>query len=271
MEIKLIAIDLDDTLLNDDLKISSRNKEAILKAVEQGIVVIIATGRMFKATLPFAKELNLDVPLIAYNGGLIKKTLSEEIVYHKPIPSNSLRKIYDLVRDKNWYIQTYIDDYLYVKEATEYTSFYCNLANVSARVVGDKIFDTRRLPTKIMIQDEEYKINDIIAEINGVFQNTGSLSDEVAVTTSKPTYVEITAQGVNKGNAVSSLAEQFNIEKKNIMAIGDSRNDVSMLRLARYSVVVENGCLEAKKAATILTKSNNDSGVAEAIENYALK
>ncbi|MDL2280728.1 Cof-type HAD-IIB family hydrolase [Selenomonadales bacterium OttesenSCG-928-I06] len=270
MSVKLIAIDLDDTLLNDNLEISARNKEAILKAVEKGIVVTIATGRMFRAAIPFAKQLNLDVPLIVYNGGLVKKTLSEEIVFHKPIPSSSLSKIYKLTQKHNWYIQTYIDDYLYVKEATEYTAFYCKLANVSARVIGNKIFDTRRLPTKIMIQDEESKIKGIIDELNFIFNNKGSGLDEVSITTSKPTYVEITAQGVNKGAALSMLAESLAISCENIMVIGDSKNDVSMLKLANYSVVVENGCAEAKEVAKIMTKSNNDSGVAVAIEKYAL-
>ena len=84
MSYKLIAVDLDDSLLGDDLNISKRNKDVLMEASKRGVVVTIATGRMYCSALPYIEQLKLDVPVITYQGGLIKNTLSQEVLYHCP-------------------------------------------------------------------------------------------------------------------------------------------------------------------------------------------
>ena len=119
MAIKLLATDLDDTLLNDQFMVSQQNKEAIFKAVEQGVIVTIATGRMFSSALPFAKQLGINVPIITYNGALVKYCNTGEVLFEQPIDPEVVGEILELFREKNWYIHLYVNDILYVKEHCE--------------------------------------------------------------------------------------------------------------------------------------------------------
>ena len=111
MDIKLVALDLDDTLLTKSLTVSPRTQEVIAQAVAQGVTVTVATGRMYSSALPYAQQLKLDVPLITYNGGLIRSCLSGETIHHQPIAEAVAHQILALFKEKGWYIQAYVDDF----------------------------------------------------------------------------------------------------------------------------------------------------------------
>ena len=102
MAIKLLATDLDDTLLNDQFMVSQQNKEAIFKAVEQGVIVTIATGRMFSSALPFAKQLGINVPIITYNGALVKYCNTGEVLFEQPIDPEVVGEILELLFSGNF-------------------------------------------------------------------------------------------------------------------------------------------------------------------------
>ena len=114
MGIKLIASDMDGTLLNDEGKISERNAAAIRKAVDAGVIFTIATGRMYCSIEPYAEKLGLDVPLIAYNGAYVKGSLSKEVLYDSPLDYETSLAVLDYCRQKNYYVQAYVDDSTFI-------------------------------------------------------------------------------------------------------------------------------------------------------------
>lgn len=264
MTIKLIALDMDDTLLDSKLAISPRAGAAIRKAAAQGIKVTIATGRMYRAALPYAQELGLDVPLITYNGGLIKSCLSGETLRHCPIEKDIAREVLALCREQNLYIQTYVDDTLYVKENNEYSELYSRMSRVPAIAIGDSIYAGDEPSTKMLIMSTQEGIREIYSNFKTVFGNKLSLA------ISKPTFMEITHPDVNKGKALAYLADKLRIKQEEVMAVGDSGNDVDMLKYAGWGVAMGNASAAVKAIARLETSSNDADGVAEAIERFAL-
>lgn len=262
--IKLIAIDLDDTLLDSSLKISPRAAAAIQKAADAGIIVTIATGRMYQSALPYAKQLGLDVPLITYNGGLIKAAISGETFYHEPVPSDISVKILDMFRRNKWHIQLYIHDDLYVKEMNEKSKQYVKIAGVKAYAMGEELYDIKEAPTKMLAITEPECLPLMTAKLRE------ELGDSIYLASSKPTFLEITHPKVNKGAALEKLAQKLGIEQQEIMAVGDSGNDLPMIQYAGYGVAMGNASEQVKAAAQFITKTCNDDGVAEAIERILL-
>ena len=111
MAIKLIAIDLDDTLLDNRQQLSPRTLTVLKQAMRKGVAVTIATGRMFQSALPFATELGIELPLITYNGALIRQGDSGETLFHRPIEPELAQELADLFRQNNWYFQKYVGKY----------------------------------------------------------------------------------------------------------------------------------------------------------------
>lgn len=265
MAIKLVAVDMDDTLLDGTLKVSPRTCDAINKAHEQGALVTICTGRMFSSALPFAQKLNMKAPIITYNGGMIRSALTKEMLFHKTIAPDVAGEIVALFREKGWYLQSYLDDELYVVERCEKAKLYERMAGVSAIPVGEKFYSMRHEPTKMLALAQPHEILEIQEIINKEF------AGEIFAATSKSTYLELTHPSVNKGHALGLLAESLNISREEVMAIGDSNNDVPMLEYAGLGVAMGNATDKIKAVAQAVTGHNNAHGVAEAIEKYVLR
>ena len=265
MAIKLVAVDMDDTLLDGTLQVSPRTCEAIHKAQEQGVVVTIATGRMFSSALPFAKQLNIQAPLIVYNGGMVRYPISKEMVFHKTIEADVAGKIVEFFRQRGWYLQSYINDELYVAERTAEAIYYEKFANIKAIVVGDEFYSMKHEPTKFLALSEPDTIQQILKVVNAEFGGA------VFAATSKATFLELTHPSVNKGHALAALADKLAIRREEVMAIGDSNNDYPMIDYAGFGVAMGNASERVKKIAQAVTAHNNAHGVAEAIEKYVLR
>lgn len=261
---KLIAIDLDDTLLNSNNNISARNISAIRRAVAAGIVVTIATGRMFCSAQALAAQLSLDVPLVTYNGALIKGALTEDVLFTQPVPSAIAAQVLTLFQHHQWFIQTYVDDVLYAPQRTERLAMYEQLAGVEAVVLGEKFFSWSQAPSKMLALAEPEQILKIEATLQEQFGQQLSLAQ------SKPSYLEITHPAVNKGAALAYLATHLNIERDQVMAIGDSFNDLSMLEFAGVGVAMGNAPAAIKARAQAVVATNDGDGVAEAIERFCI-
>lgn len=265
MAIKLVAVDMDDTLLDENLEVSSRTAEAIRKAQEQGVIVTIATGRMFSSARPFALELNMQAPLITYNGGMVRYPVSGEILFQKPINPTVAGKVVELFRQRGWYLQSYMNDELYVVERCEKARSYEDLAAITAIAVGEDFYTMKHEPAKMLTIAEPHEIQEIQRVVNQEF------AGEIFAATSKSNYLELTHPSVNKGHALSLLAEKLNIHREEVMAIGDSNNDYPMLEYAGFAVAMGNASDRVKGIAKAITGTNNDHGVGSAIEKYVLK
>lgn len=265
MNYKLIAVDLDDSLLGSDLQISARNREALTKAMEKGVLVTIATGRMFKSALVYAHQLGLDVPIITYQGGLIKNAFSQDVLYNKTLPLDICQKIIQICKEKSLHLQVYIGDEYYFEEDNKYSDMYHKHVGVKGQAVGPLDKFLVDAPNKLLIIDEP----DRIVEMRDKF--TGFFDSQIEITTSKPEYLEFTHKDATKGKALEYLANLKGIERESVIAIGDSYNDISMFKYAGLAVAMENAPEDVKIHADYITSKNDEDGVAQAIDRFILE
>ena len=262
--IKLIAIDMDDTLLNDQQQVTERTQRAIRQALDLGVQVAIATGRMFRSALPFAMELGIRLPLITYNGAMIRELESGKTLFHRPIEPDLARELADLFYQRGWYLQKYVDDILYVAELDDNAKFYADYARVEAIPLGREFFQMSEAPTKMLSMGDAAELDAIRTEVSSHY------GDRLYLASSKKRYLEMVDIQVNKGEAVAFLAKQLGIDKDQVMAIGDSMNDVDMIEFAGCGVAMGNAQAAVQAAADFITAANTADGVAVAIEKFVL-
>lgn len=267
MTIRLVAMDLDDTLLRDDWTISPRVVKAIQKAQAQGVKVTIATGRMPISTRPYAEQLGVDVPVITYHGAMIQQVLSGEVLFRRVIPSALATEIVDFVENVGIYSQIYLKDRVIASQLNEWSREYARIASVHIEEANLSVLLSQEPEgvEKILLIAEEFDLDQLAPLLR---QGYG---EKVHITKSKPHFLEITECSVNKGVALAALAEHFGIDQEEVMAIGDSFNDLEMIQYAGKGVAMGNARQEIKEQADIVTTSNEEDGVAEAIERYVLK
>jgi Cof subfamily protein (haloacid dehalogenase superfamily) len=265
MSIKLFVTDLDGTLLNGDKTISAQNKAAIQAAVAAGVTVTIATGRMYVSALPYAKELGVDVPIITYNGALIK-SVAGRVLSDAFLPAADVKEILDYCLARDWYIQLYSNEELYFTVESAYASQYEQSAGVKGHAVGrDGIYQhLEQVPKLLSITAGEAVTEARVAELARAF------AGRIMPVRSNPEYVEIVGVGVNKAAAVQELAAKLGLAMDEVMCIGDSNNDLPMLRAAGHSVAMGNARDEVKAACDYVVTDCEHSGVADAIRRYVL-
>lgn len=268
--VALIALDLDDTLLGPDLAVSERARAAIARAQKRGVRVTLATGRMFRSALPYARELGLVTPLITYNGGLIKDPLTGEVLRLRTIPAPLAREVALQARSEGFTLNIYLEDTLYVAEINAAVEYYLSIAQVEPHPVGDLVAllereSPRALPTKLLICATEAEVDQLLPRLRKLYRG------RLRITRSKPRFIEMEPAEVNKGEALAYLARHLGIERKRVMAVGDGENDLDMLRYAGVSVAVRTAPPHVRAVARYLTGSAGEEGVAEAIERWALK
>ncbi len=260
---RLIAIDLDDTLLGDDLQISRKNKEAIEEVVRRGGVVTIATGRMFQSAQIYAKQLAIDVPIITYQGAFVRTLLSEEVLYEKFVPQEIARRAVQIARDQNIHVHLYFNDTLYADVDDDYMKEYSELAGVPYEVIDD-LLDIEGDAMKVLFVDTPERLDEFATDLHTTF------GTHVHITKSKPQYLEMTHPQATKGQALTFLANRLDIPMTEVMAFGDSFNDRDMIEIAGLGIAMENGHPAIREIADYVTKSNNEHGVYEGIRRFIL-
>ncbi len=228
--IKLVAVDLDGTLLDDDLDISNRTKEAIRGLVKRGIVVALVSGRMLRAIELVRDKLEVDIPIVAYNGGKVFIPGKQEIFCRK-IPVAEAVKIIKYGEERDLYVKVYIDDVLYIKEPDSESLAFCKSRNLEYRVVGklsENIKDDVNMIVIYYKEDNSGVIDEKLKDIN------------VHVTISAPCSIDVVPKGISKDKGLMMLAEHLNIDRKNILAIGNAMNDLEMLRHAGVGIAMKN-------------------------------
>ena len=265
MPIKLFVSDLDGTMLPDGNVVSAENIAAVRCAVEAGIVVTIATGRMFEAALPVAEALGVDVPIISYNGGLIK-SLSGRVYEEHTVAPALAHDIIAFCKERDWYIQSYSGGVLRYVEACDESRIYENSQKLTGRAVGwDGLFAHTAGNCKLLLVTTDRACAQERAEaVRAAF------GVQVDVMRSADCLIEIVPKGISKASALTSLAAKLGIAVEETMAIGDAYNDLPMLRAAGRSVAMGNAFPEVKEAADCETLSCEENGLAAAIYHYVL-
>lgn len=261
---KLIAIDLDDTLLNTELKISPRNKKYIQRAQDAGIHVTLATGRMYCSALPYAKELGLNLPLITYQGALVKEAHTGKVLIHHPIPLDLAREIIQRGQNLGYHINVYVNDTLYVEKITPAALDYQRIAGIPAHPVGNLLEFVKEDPTKVLLAGGPEELTELAQEL------TQQYGPSLHICKSKPHFLEFSHPLATKGHALDLLAKGWGLTPDQVIAIGDAPNDLEMIQYAGLGAVMANGEPTVKAKADYITQSNDNDGVAEVIEKFVL-
>ena len=258
---------MDDTLLRSDLTISDRTIETIKKAREQGVYFTFATGRMPRAVRPYAEKLGINVPVITYSGALVQEALTGEVLYHKVVPTDTASDIISWFLDQGIHAHVYLKDQIYVHEMNDYTREYIKVIKAPIEVSNllELLSKEEEGVEKIIFFESEDKLRDIGKVLLDRYKG------KIHLTKSKPRFLEIINPNVNKGVALKALAERIGVKREEIMAFGDNINDLEMIEYAGLGVAIGNACQELKDLADVITSSNQDDGVAKAIETYVLQ
>ncbi|MFH0702993.1 MAG: Cof-type HAD-IIB family hydrolase [bacterium] len=264
-KIKLIALDIDGTIMDHQFKISDRVKETILKAINSNIYVVLATGRMYSSTVPIALETGILTPLITYQGSLIKEFFkSDKTLLHHTISTEQTKKIIEELRNFKVQINVYIDDKLYIEDENHIIKEYAEKRFITYHKIEsfDKITDFE--PTKILAIDNDI---DKVTEIKEYLKN--KYMKYLNITKSTPEYCEVVSNLASKAKAILYLADIWDIKQSEIMAIGDQDNDKEMLKIAGTAVAMKNCPENLKKTAHYITDTVDNDGAALAIEKFA--
>lgn len=272
MDIKLIAIDMDGTLLNSKNEITKKTHEILKQAKEKGVNIVLTTGRVLKSALYYSKHLGLESYVIACNGGIIvdKQT---SILYKRPIPKDKMIQIMEVGKECSVYFHFYNEDTFftnqYVKEVNDYYS------SASGKFKGQDVdVHLYEDDNEIMVRTDLdiYKFLFIEPDLIKLSQVREKLSkiQGLSLSSSWGNNVEVMNNGVSKGTAISLLCDKLKISNENVMAIGDNENDLSMINFAGIGVAMENGNPLLKKTADFIAPSNEDDGVAYAIQKFVL-
>ncbi|MCE5196184.1 MAG: Cof-type HAD-IIB family hydrolase [Negativicutes bacterium] len=266
--IRLVAIDLDDTLLNKQKQISARNRDALRRAKEQGVVVTLVTGRMYASALPYARSLQLDLPIVTYQGGLIRKSISQETLFESVLDPGLTWEICRTLEQFPGDLSLTIDDEFYADSENETARRYRELHHVKVHIIGC-LSEWLQSQTAAKI----YKIiyTDAPERILQAMEALLPFANRANLTRSYPVFLEIGPRGIHKGFAIHWLAQYFNIPEAAILVIGDGGNDIDMFAAAGFSVCMGDGQPEARAAASYVGKSCEEDGVADALERFVLR
>jgi len=261
---KLIAVDLDGTLIAPDNSISTENTTAIRDAGRRGAAVVIVTGRPYVSADAVARRVGLPaIPLVAFNGALIRWTDGGEILRSCCVPADLAAEVVDECLYQHLHLQYYLGDEMYVTHLNYWAKLYCERNGMNCQVAPDMRSFRGRHPLKLLVIDQPNRINELLPRYRERFK------DRLYVTRSMAEYLEFVSPEVSKGHALDWLIEFYGIARVDTMAIGDSMNDVPLLEHAGHAAAMPNGDDDLKRIANFVPPEQS-TGVAAAI-NWFLK
>lgn len=266
--IKLVAIDLDDTLLNDDKEITAENRQALQYAHERNVKVVICTGRPYLAMKAIVEELGFthaDDYIITFNGAQVRRAGTGEVVTENVLSKADMLAWYEELNALSLPLDVIGQRYLYLptKYPEGYPSFYAErLSSLETQVVDFHAFSPDQVINKMVVCTEPEHLDAQLAKIDPKFKA------QYSIFKSRAFLLEIVAKGVSKGNTLRQLGEVLNIAPEEMMTIGDQENDVSMIDLAGVGIAMGNAVPAAKQVSDYVTADNNSNGVAQAIYHF---
>jgi Cof subfamily protein (haloacid dehalogenase superfamily) len=262
LTIKLIALDLDGTLLTEDLRMSARVRDALGEAMARGVRVTLASGRGYPAMAGWADELGITTPLISYQGAMITKVGTQESIYQRAFPVELVPALRDFGRAHDLPLTLYMDNSIYVERKRRSDAFYDKWFGLPFQAVDDLAAAVTGAPTKFIIIGDGEDLDAITPEVERQF------GDKLQIMRSHRFFLEGLALATNKGTALAWLADRYDIRRAETMAIGDSGNDRAMVAWAGIGVAMGNATDEVKQVADWVTGTVEQDGVAEAIERF---
>ncbi|WP_099465697.1 MULTISPECIES: Cof-type HAD-IIB family hydrolase [Parabacteroides] len=269
MKYKLLVLDIDGTLLNDNKEITPRTQAALLKVQQMGIHIVLASGRPTNGVMPIAKKLELNHYggfILSYNGGQIINVQTGELLFEKRINPEMLPYIDKKAKKNDFAIFTYHKDYIITdKPDNEHIKQEAILSNMEIRGVNDFVEAVDFAPCKCMLVSDDEEA--LIGLENHWKKRLGGVLD---VFRSEPYFLEVVPQFIDKGNTLGVLLSKLSVLPEEVIAIGDGVCDVSMLQGAGLGIAMGNAEDSVKACVDITTLTNNEDGVAVAVEKAVL-
>ncbi|MDR3597764.1 Cof-type HAD-IIB family hydrolase [Clostridium sp.] len=244
MKYKLICIDMDGTLLNSKHKISDISKKTLIKAHDMGVHIVITTGRTYVDAEAYSDSMGLKSPIIAFTGAVIKEKYGENVIHKSIIDEQMCKELLEIFKKYN--VKPIFNSLFKV---------YCGDLKIKIGMWYLKI--------RGFLNRNKKKINYLRKELEKV--------EGIEITSSSKYNIEITKKGTSKGKAIEILADHYNINKEEVIAIGDSENDISAIEFAGMGIAMGNASEEVKKKSNFVTDTNDNDGVAKAIEKFIFK
>ena len=267
---KLIALDIDGTLLNSKKEVTKEVFDAIQMAKKKGVKVVLSTGRPLPGVQSLLKELKLNNEknyVVTFNGGLVQEISSQDVISNIEMSYEDFDIIYnELSKKHNVKIHINTPDSVVVpyKDAPKYSIHEANLNNIPVICMDESEINKDLTFCKVMLIDEPEIIDNIITKIPKDFH------DKYTIVRSAPFFLEFLNKKVNKGSGLQALCNKLNIDPCEVIAVGDEENDRHMIEFAGLGVAMGNARDSIKEIANYITDSNDNHGVAKVISEFIL-
>ena len=271
--IRMIGLDLDGTLLNSEKQLTAYTREVLKKAIEQEIAVVVATGRPFSGVPDELKHFPGMRYALTANGARILDVQKHKVVYENLLSGEIAEKVIDILKRHHAIHELFVDGVGYMNED--------GLKNVYAYFEDPHMAEYLQ-STRIPVKDVKEKLQTMKCEVDklqGIFRNQKDKQEAleelntlsgIVVTAAMDNNLEINKEGTNKGLGLLQLGKSLGISREEIMACGDGGNDVEMLKEVGFAIAMANAYDPVKTAADFVTVSNDEDGVAKAIERFVL-
>ncbi len=265
-QIRLIAVDIDGTLTNQDKRITPRTQRALLEAQKQGAALVLASGRPACGLKNYALQLHLPAyggKLVAFNGGLLADAKTGEVLYERKMPLPLAKEVLRHLRQFPVTVMLCDGEALVVEDENGYQVEYeanCNRLRITKTDSLEEYLDFS--PYKLLASANPPYLADIHEQLSAPFP--GRLSTFF----SAPFFFEFVPLGVSKADALQKLCERQGIHRQEVLCFGDEENDLEMIRFAGHGVAMGNACGLLKQAADEITLSNDEDGIAAVVERY---
>lgn len=262
---KLIATDMDGTLLNSQGKVSKENAQAIISAQEKGVKFVLASGRPLEAMTTFIEQLYMDKYnsyIIAFNGAVIYDTMKKENIFEIALSEKQIEHIKAMSKYYSVNYVSYVNGKIFADDINEHTKFEANLTGLDIDTF-DKIELKDNKLYKFMFISTPEKIRQIYEDYKDKCAEFG-----LSITISNPKFLEIIDEKVNKGLAITQLCSIISIDLDNVISCGDSYNDIPMLEISGLSVAADNANETVKSICKYISVNNNENILEDVIKKY---
>ena len=260
---KILALDMDGTLLNSNKEISEKTKSAIREAKNKGVKIVLSSGRPIDGLKKYLNELDLineGEYVLSYNGCLVQETKSEKVIHEIGLRGLDLHNIYKLSLELGVNIHAFSPERgLITPKVSKYSEVEANLNDIDINVIDFNEINEDEHIIKIMMIDEPEILDKAIEKL------PKDIYEKYNICKSAPFFLEIMNKEGNKGVGLDALAKHLNVSRDEIIACGDAGNDLEMIKYAGLGVAMENATDEVKKASNYITKSNDEDGIAKVI------
>lgn len=265
---KLIALDMDGTLLTTDKRVSEKTKTAIKAAEAKGVKIVLASGRPLSGISKFLEELDLlkeDDYVLSFNGGLVQNTKTEEIVSKVSLKGTDLKYLYEISKKLNVNIHAFsAKEGLIAPKISQYTEYEAEINGIDINIKDFNEVEDDEDIIKVMMIDPQEILDPAIEKL------PSEVYEKYNVFKSSPFFLEFTHKEVDKGLGLHKLGDHLGIKREEIIACGDAANDLSMVKYAGLGVAMGNAIPEVKEVAEFITATNDEDGIALVIEKFVL-